>query len=87
MGYRTYEATLEAPMTPRQKDIFIVIDEWWKKFGFGPSIDDIMFITGDKSRGNVHRMVKKLCEIGVCKRTNNRARSVRPSYLRVRDIE
>lgn len=74
-------------MTSRQKEIFLVIDEWWKKFGFGPSIDDIMFITGDKSRGNVHRLVKKLCEIGVCKRTSNRARSVRPSYLRVRDIE
>ena len=40
-------------MTPRQKDIYMVIDEWWKRFGFGPSIDDIMRQTGDKGRGNV----------------------------------
>ena len=74
-------------MTPRQKDIFLVIDEWWKRFGFGPTVDDIMRIIGDKSRANVHRMIEKLCEIGVCKRTKRRARSIRPSYLRVRDIE
>ena len=74
-------------MTSRQRDIFLVIDEWWKKFGFGPSIDDIMFITGDKSRGNVHRMMKKLCEIGVCRMTKGTARSIRPSYLRVRHIK
>jgi len=74
-------------MTPRQKDIFLVIDEWWRRFGFGPTVDDIMRITGDKSRSNVHRMIEKLCEIGVCKRTKRRARSVRPSGLRVRNIE
>ena len=78
---------MEAPMTPRQKDIFLVVDEWWKKFGFGPSVDDIMSITGDRSRGNVHRMMVKLCEIGVCRMTKGRARSIRPVYLRVRDIE
>lgn len=87
MRVRSFEEALEAPMTPRQKDIFIVVDEWWKRFGFGPSIDDIMSITGDKSRGNVHRMMKKLCELGICRMTKGRARSIRPSYLRVREIE
>ena len=74
-------------MTPRQKDIFLVIDEWWKKFGFGPSVDDIMYITGDKSRSNVSMIMHKLCDLGVCKMNKRRARSIRPSYLRVRDIE
>ena len=84
---RTYEDALGAGMTPRQKDIFLVVDEWWKKFGFGPTVDDIMLITGDRSRGNVHRMMEKLCEIGVCRRTKRRARSIRPVYLKVRERE
>lgn len=74
-------------MTPRQKDVFLVIDEWWKKYGFGPTVSDVMSITGDKSRDNVHRMMIKLCEIGVCKRTKNRARSVRPADLKLRNIK
>jgi SOS-response transcriptional repressor LexA len=74
-------------MTPAQKEIFMVIDEYWKKFGFGPSIDDIMYMTGEKGRGNVQRKMWALVDLGVCKGSKNRARSIRPSYLRVRDIE
>ena len=74
-------------MTPKQSEVYIVIDEWWKRFGFGPSIDDIMRNTGDKGRGNVARICKALCELGVCERVPGRARSIRPSYLRVRDIQ
>ena len=73
-------------MTERQKEIYMVIEEWWKKFGFGPSIDDIMFHTGDKGRGNVHRVVKKLCELGICRRSAHSARSVRPSYISLRNL-
>jgi SOS-response transcriptional repressor LexA len=87
MRFKTFEQALEANMTSRQKDIFLVIDEWWNRFGFGPSIDDVMSITGDKSRANVHRIMNKLCEIGVCRRTKGRARSVRPVYLKLRNIE
>jgi SOS-response transcriptional repressor LexA len=73
-------------VTERQAEIFRVIDEWWKKFGYAPSIDNIMFITGDKSRANVHRMMKRLCDLGVCRSTPNKARSIRPVNLRVRDL-
>jgi len=74
-------------MTPVQKEIFLVIDEWWKNFGFGPTIDDIMKLTGEKGRGNVARKMQILIDIGVCKGVKGRARSIRPSYLRVRDLE
>jgi len=73
-------------MTETQKQVYMVIDEWWKRFGFGPSVDDVMKYTGYTSRGNVHRCMKILCEMGICKRTPKRARSIRPSYVRVRDI-
>ena len=74
-------------MTEKQAYIFQIIDEWWKAHGFAPSIDDIMEITGDKGRGNVHRTMKKLVELGHCKMLPNRARSIRPSYLRVHKLE
>jgi SOS-response transcriptional repressor LexA len=82
----TREECIGRIMTERQKEIYMVIEEWWKKFGFGPSIDDIMFITGDKSRANVHRMIKRLCESGACKRVPNRDRSVRPSWIKFKNI-
>jgi SOS-response transcriptional repressor LexA len=74
-------------VTPAQKEIFMVIDEWWKTFGFGPSIDDVMRVTGEKSRSNVARKMKLLVEIGVCKGVPRRARSIRPAGLRVRSVE
>ena len=74
-------------MTPAQKEIFLVIDEFWKRFGYGPTIDDVMRLTGEAGRGNVSRKMKALIEIGVCKGVKGKARSIRPSYLRVRDIE
>jgi len=82
-----FEDALSKPMTEKQKQIFLVIDEWWKKFGFGPSVDDVMSITGDKGRGNVNRTMNRLCELGICRRVPRRARSIRPVYVRVRDIE
>ena len=74
-------------MTPRQHDIYLVIEEWWNKFNFGPTVDDIMRITGDKSRANVHRMMKRLCDIGACKRVPGRARSIRPIDVRFRNLQ
>lgn len=87
VGYMYKKRRSGKEMTPAQKDIYIVIDEWWKKFGFGPTIDEVMLITGEKGRGNVARKMRTLVELGVCKGIPRRARSIRPSYLRVRDIE
>jgi SOS-response transcriptional repressor LexA len=74
-------------MTPRQKDIYIIIDEWWKRYGFGPSVDDIMYQDNSKGRGNINRIMRQLVKLGICKGLPNKARSIRPSYLRVRNIE
>jgi len=74
-------------LTPKQKTIYLIIDEFWQKNGFGPSIDDIMEMSGDIGRGNVASQMWKLVEFGICKGVKNRARSIRPSYLKVRNIE
>ena len=31
-------------MTPVQKDVFIAIDEFWKKYGFGPTVENLSLI-------------------------------------------
>ncbi len=74
-------------MTPAQKEIFLVIDEFWKKYGFAPSIEDVMYITGEKGRGNVSRKMWRLVELGICKGIKGKTRSIRPTYIKVRYIE
>lgn len=64
----------------------MVIDLWWKRFGYGPSIDEIMMQTGDRGRGNVHRKIRSLMRAGHLKGVPGMARSVRPSYLRVYNL-
>lgn len=73
-------------VTPAQKEIFLVIDEYWKTFGFAPSIDDIMRITGEKGRGNVSRKMTRLIELGMCHGIKGKTRTIRPKGIRSRDI-
>jgi SOS-response transcriptional repressor LexA len=73
-------------VTPAQKEIFMIIDEWWKMYGFGPTVDDVMRITGERSRSNTVRKMKALIAIGVCKATPRRARSIRPVGVKVRTV-
>lgn len=72
-------------MTAAQREVYLVIDEWWKKFGFGPSVDDVMFVLKVKGRGNTARKMRKLVELGYCK-GGGKARSIRPAYLKTREI-
>ena len=74
-------------MTPVQKEIYMVIESWWQEFGFGPSIDDVMKLTGDKGRGNVSRKMWALVDLGICKGVKGKPRSIRPSYMRLRNLE
>jgi len=89
MGLTREQRKLEklAAVTEAQKTIYLVIEEYWNRFGFGPSVDDVLFLTGEKSRSNVSRKMWKLVELGLCKGTRRRARSIRPAYMRVQDIE
>jgi SOS-response transcriptional repressor LexA len=38
-------------MTPAQREVFLVVDEWWKSFGYGPTVDEIMDRIGARGRG------------------------------------
>jgi SOS-response transcriptional repressor LexA len=73
-------------MTPAQKEVFHIIEKWWESYGFGPTIDDIMYMTGEKGRGNVARKMQVLIKLGYCKGNTKNTRSIRPSYLKIRNI-
>lgn len=83
----TREGCLELDMTPAQKEVFIVIDEWWKKFGYGPSIRDICTVRQKTGMGNTKEIIDRLVRLGVLKRLKGAGRSVRPVYLNFRNIE
>ena len=72
-------------MTVAQSNIFRLIDGYWIAHGFAPSIQNLMEMSNNKSKSNIHRIVIRLCELGYCKRIPNKARSVRPSYLKIRN--
>ena len=84
---RTYAECMELAMTPAQKEVFLVVDEWWKQYGFGPSIRDICEIRKKGGMGNTHEIIKRLVKLGVVKKVSRGQRSVRPVYIQFRTLE
>ena len=70
-------------MTPTQRDIYNVIFDFWKHYGYGPSIDDILYISKRKGRGNIQRIISRLVDGGHCVRLPHMPRTVKPKGLRV----
>ena len=74
-------------MTEAQNEVFLAIDEWWKKFHFGPRYRDIILLRGKGGLGSTKKIVDRLVKIGAVKRVEGMGRSVRPTYISFRDIE
>jgi SOS-response transcriptional repressor LexA len=83
----TFEECMEVGMTQAQKEVFLIVDEWWKQYGFGPSIRDICEIRGKGGLGNTHEIIKRLVKLGVVKKVTRGQRSVRPVYIQFRNLE
>lgn len=84
---KCYEECLEVGMSPDQKEVFLVIDEWWKKYGYSPTIREIAYVRGKMGLGNTQRIVKRLVELGVIKKLKGAGRSIRPVYIKFRNLE
>ena len=83
----SFEECVEKDMTPAQREVFLCIDEWWKKYGFGPSIRDICNVRGKAGMGNTSEIISRLIKIGVLKKVKGAGRSVRPVYINFRTLE
>lgn len=84
---KTRDECMEMVMTAAQKEVFLIVDEWWKQYGFGPSIRDICRIRGKGGMGNTHEIIKRLVRLGVVKKVSRGQRSVRPVYINFRTLE
>ena len=69
-------------MTPRQNDVYLAVEVWWKKYGYSPSIDEVMKLARLKSRGSASRIMAELVRQGACKRIDGKRRTIRPAYIK-----
>lgn len=82
----SYEQCLEKIVSPAQREVFIIVDEWWKKYGFSPTLRNIAYVRGKAGIGNTKEIVDRLVKLGVLKRVKGR-RSIRPVYVNFREIQ
>jgi hypothetical protein len=83
----THEQCMEKMMSPGQSEVFLIIDEWWIKFGYSPSLREIAYQRGKMGLGNTKRIVDNLVELGVVKKLTGKGRTVRPVYINFRNIQ
>ena len=83
---RGYELCVGMDMTPAQREVFLVVDEFWKAWGCSPTLRQIADLRGKKGVGNTKEIVDRLVKLGVLKRLERR-RSIRPVYINFRNVE
>lgn len=83
----TYEQCMEVEMSPAQREVFLIVDEWWKRYGYSPSIRDIAYQRGKSGLGNTLGIVDRLVAKGVLKKLRGSGRSIRPVYINFRNLE
>ena len=44
--------------------MFLIVIEWWKRYGFSPTLRDIAYLRGKSGLGNTQRIVTRLVELG-----------------------
>lgn len=78
---------MEMDMSPAQKEVFLVIDEWWKRYGYSPTLRDIAYVRGKMGIGNTKKIVDRLVLLGVIKKIDGLGRTIRPVYINFRNLE
>ena len=83
----TYEQCMEVEMSPAQREVFLIVDEWWKRYGYSPSVRDIAYQRGRSGLGNTLEIVDRLVAKGVLKKLRKSGRSIRPVYINFKNLE
>lgn len=74
-------------MTEAERKVYLIIEVFWEKYGFAPSYENIAYLNGTVSKGNIKRIVDKLVLMGAVKRIPGAKRSVRPTWINFRNLE
>lgn len=64
-------------LTERAKSVLAFIDAYTEEKGWAPSFEEIAVGMGMKSRSNIHRVAKKLKELGLVSMMGKQARSTK----------
>ena len=48
---KTFNECMEVEMTPVQKEVFLIVDEWWKKYGCSSALRQIADVRGKSGIG------------------------------------
>ena len=83
----TWQECMEADMSPAQKEVFMAIDEWWKRYGFSPTLRDIAYVRGKMGIGNTKKIVDKLVLLGVIKKIDGTGRTIRPAWVNYKNLK
>lgn len=83
----SFQQCMEKDMTPAQRAVFLIIDEYWKMYGSAPSLRDIAHQRNKAGLGNTKEIVDRLVKLGVLKKVEGMHRSVRPVYISFRELE
>lgn len=83
----TFEECMEMGMTPVQREVFLIVDEWWKKFGYSPALKDIAYQRGTTSLASTRKIVNRLIDLGALKKLEGKHRTIRPVYINFRTLE
>jgi predicted glycosyl hydrolase (DUF1957 family) len=84
---KSYEWCMEVGMTPVQKEVFLIVDEYWKLNGCSPTYREIAEIREKPGLGNTKKIIERLVKIGVLKKVDRMSRTVRPVYINFRNIK
>ena len=57
---RGYEWCMGVGMSPAQREVFLVVDEFWKAWGCSPTLRQIADLRGKKGVGNTDRKSTRL---------------------------
>ena len=83
----TFEESMEVGMSPAQKEVFMVIDGWWRKYGFSPTLRDIAYVRGKMGIGSTKKIVDRLVELGVVKKMDGVGRTIRPAWVNYKNLK
>lgn len=83
----SYEGCMERIVSPAQKEVFLIVDEFWKRYGFSPTVREIAYLRGKMGMKNTQRLVDRLVELGVLKKVRKLGRTIRPVYINFRNLE
>jgi hypothetical protein len=65
-----------ATLTDRQREVYEAIKDFWDAYGYGPSVRDLVKVTGLKSPNSIMCHLLAIDRKGVITRGNNKARSL-----------